>query len=901
MVQLVIGNFVISLITFLTCFLQPYLKEAYQIGIIMAANLAISIILMRYFMAMQEETDGNEFLETKHSNALGALFMVTNVLTVVYINLNVSPLFAIALSVGYFIDLSKMIDFGLHGITLGSEIIEIQMIDKFSFNFYHGILCSLFIICDVIKSDISDAVLYCLCVLPFLYFFRILPDVSLVPLVFMEKLQIHIFGGSACYSKLKLLKEFSKSVLLNAAAYTIYNFIYPSFGLFMICLITPLLAADWTQYIYNPKIDMILKPPFVILIIYSLSTFSLMVSPVMDFISSTQNFLILKYMTYVLIAIDLLLAAPTLAIFILRLSPLSLKIFSKNISNTIYYLNSPFLTVFCLAAWRNDTSNTSNLTSALLLFLAGGKVIRQSWTTPISLLHSLIIYHLINYFGFSKILYDDTALIYACSELYPAFKRLLDNLGNIIRFSFAFISHCFKDKERKSFSISISIFGLPWNLFVAIVAAILDATFSPLYGLPFFWLDISRSAKFFWNIDDEDGRNVDSAMYSNFSNLIKQSIHKNYIHKIIGSEGNNCLLIRNDYLSYFVQTIEVGYGYAVFQFKGLELESTSCHNREIVHIDETIKKQKIISWSGFNIFHPIGTLELMTMELNFIRLSGYNSRDFLVKFFKNFNASLIWVFGHLTAFNLGFYKNLPPETMLFKPCTEFESKTKSLGLIFPVEYQNLFYHIVNSYSIELRSYQESALDFWLPELYDFDIVTDYLDEFCRTVRSIEKPVSLALKYAIISTVQQMILGKEEMDYAADFTEFQSTYFLHLRMEEDIEDWYKAASRIPKEVYCISKKMYTFGLDENEKTNPALLILKRKIGEVQVVQINTSTAKSIWSNLLFEVGYLGVTDEERYSLQSEEHYLRNTLSQLAHYPYGWTAFSSVFKIDARDLH
>ncbi len=897
--NLELGNFLISLITFLTCYLQDYLQKDYEIGMIMAANLAANIILMRYFMAMQESTDGNIFLETKHSNLLGALFMVVNVLTTVFINLKVSWIYAAFISLGFFIDLTKMTDFGGHGITMGSEIIEILMIDKYSFNLYHGIACSLYIVAYAVQSEFQQTLLLILCILPFLYFFRLLSDITIIPLVFMERIHIHIFGGSTCRTKKRLQGEFIKSFLVLCIAFVCGLFIMPSLAIFLVSFTVPILASDWSQYFDSKNIKIWTKPPSILFLTHLILTSIFPITYLMSYVAIPPIIFGFKCVVIGLILIDLLLLTPSTFLILHHISNLKLKHMSSNVSNTIYAFNSLVLSIFISFYWHLELTQYLSIADFLVVLVSGAKLYRQAWTRPISLLHSTVVFIVIDQFyifpTYKCILY------FACSFIYPAFKRCIDNLQFMVKISIAYISYSFTKFHDIKFALFLSLMAFPWNVIVAIVCASIDAVYCPLFGLPFFWIDNARSSKFFWNPDEEDQITIDAAMYSNFSKMFIKSINKNYLRKITGTEGNNCLLIRNDYLSYFVQTIEVGYGYAVFQFKGLELEPTSCHNREIVRVDDMIKINSNLSVSLFDIYKPIGTAELLTMELNFIRLNGYTSREFLFKFFKNFNASLLWIFGNLSTFSLDPYKSEAPTSLLYTPPIEFEQYIKEQKhLNSSTTLQNLFYHIVNSYSLELRSYQEAPLDFWLPGLYDSEIITDFVEDFSRTIRNIEKPVTLAIKYAIICTIQQLILVSNKLNYEEEFKKYQNTFFLHLRVEEDIQEWYKATDVIPKEVYCLSKKMYSFGLSELEQgSKSALLILKRKMSDVSVVQLNTSAVKSIWSNLLFEIGYRGSSDEERYSLQAEDHLLRNTLSQLAHYPYGWNSYSATFKINLQN--
>eukprot|EP00835_Amoeboradix_gromovi_P001000 NODE_39_length_29903_cov_0.529057.p1 type:complete len:909 gc:universal NODE_39_length_29903_cov_0.529057:20673-17947(-) len=906
--NLLLGNFIISLVLFLTTFIQGYLYESYFIGIVMATCLAVNIIMLRLFMAMHENTDGDVFLETKYSNLMGALFMVINVLTVEYINLTNPPELSVFASLGFFICLGKMTDFGLHGITMGTESVEILMVDKYSFNIYHAITCITYIVTCTTSTYSFNIPRAVLVILPFLYFFRLIPDLTLIPLVLAEKFHIHILGGSSCFNKTRLLREFLLGFLLLATSCCIGYYASSSVGAALISIFSPILASDPMQYYSFSARDVWKKPPTIILFIQISCSCVLISDTIMSqftvpIIFSVMNLVVLGFALF-----DLIVISPSILMFVQRHAPQTIRLISKNISNLIYNVNSLVLTFYITITWSVNLKEALSTPTYLLLFIAGAKLIRQAWTLPSSLLHACMIYVAYLWFNsitnyplpFIKLEYS-TFVLFVCAIGYQILKRYLDNLLNIIRFSRTYVLHGYHTENKVSFQLFLIILSLPWNLFLGLFCAVFDVIFCPLLGLPLFWIDVARSSKFFWKTDEEDLRNVDSAMYSNFSKLFKQNIHKNYMRKLTGTEGNNCLLIRNEYLSYFVQTLEVGFGYAVFQFKGLELEPTSCHNREILHADECIKKQSVLSYSLFDIFRPIGTAELMTMELCFIRLNGYNSHEFLVKFLKNFNASLIWVFSNLKGFSLGEYVNSPPTSFLYTPPYSFESQMGENGFAVSETFKNLFYSIVNSYSEELKPYQDAPLDFWLPDLYDGEIITDFVDNFSRTTRSIDKPVCLALKYGIICTIEQLMNFTDVVDYYTEFVKYQNTFFLHLRVADDVIEWYKATNVIPKEVYCLSKKMYNFGLDESLSNSSALLILKRKISDVDVIQINTSTVKSIWSNLLFEVGYRGTSDEERYSLQAEPHLLRNTLNQIAHYPYGWASFSSVFKINLENTY
>jgi hypothetical protein len=57
------------------------------------------------------------------------------------------------------------------------------------------------------------------------------------------------------------------------------------------------------------------------------------------------------------------------------------------------------------------------------------------------------------------------------------------------------------------------------------------------------------------------------------------------------------------------------------------------------------------------------------------------------------------------------------------------------------------------------------------------------------------------------------------------------------------------------------------------------------------ELEESVAKAIWNNMRFELYYVTNDDDERYSIQTHPHFLRNVLVEASLEPLGYAPYYS----------
>ncbi|XP_076800119.1 pecanex-like protein 4 isoform X1 [Clavelina lepadiformis] len=171
--------------------------------------------------------------------------------------------------------------------------------------------------------------------------------------------------------------------------------------------------------------------------------------------------------------------------------------------------------------------------------------------------------------------------------------RLLDNMW------FAFVttitSYTDKKQRRKSSAglVALNILFLPLVIAVIVVATAISAPIFPIFTLPLFYVAFPRPSRFWPQTPGEAPASVcsDTAYYLQMApNLCRALSRGTYLgtYSSLGAQGSDLssFLARSQDKTFWVQTLEQGYGYASFYVKGLELQETSCHALEATRVDD---------------------------------------------------------------------------------------------------------------------------------------------------------------------------------------------------------------------------------------------------------------------------------------------------------------------------
>lgn len=189
---------------------------------------------------------------------------------------------------------------------------------------------------------------------------------------------------------------------------------------------------------------------------------------------------------------------------------------------------------------------------------------------------------------------------------------ILNRLIEFVHKLYAFILIMHKSWSMKSqrsrisiiFVILNSILFVPYILPLFILSSLFNTPILPLFTAPIFLMAYPRYKRF-WpiqsNQQQQQQQTIDSQFYEQIKDGFKESFKEAIKSGSIGSsiESDTYFLCRFQDRTLWIQTLESGHSYCVFNIKGLELQETSCHTQEAQFIDDKINQ--IINQTGDRI------------------------------------------------------------------------------------------------------------------------------------------------------------------------------------------------------------------------------------------------------------------------------------------------------------
>ncbi len=140
---------------------------------------------------------------------------------------------------------------------------------------------------------------------------------------------------------------------------------------------------------------------------------------------------------------------------------------------------------------------------------------------------------------------------------------------------------------------------------------------------------------------------------------------------------------------------------------------------------------------------------------------------------------------------------------------------------------------------------------------------------------------------------QVLLGESYSfdELEEELGEMDSNWYIG---PEDSPTWKRAViTGKPPNLFSVSSAS-----DNNGQMDPSLLrpqfrsrLLRLRPCSVPVARLNSECARALWASVSLELLYLTNDDDERYSIQAEEHVLRNLTVQAADPPLGYAVYSS----------
>ncbi|EDQ90959.1 uncharacterized protein MONBRDRAFT_36307 [Monosiga brevicollis MX1] len=153
--------------------------------------------------------------------------------------------------------------------------------------------------------------------------------------------------------------------------------------------------------------------------------------------------------------------------------------------------------------------------------------------------------------------------------------------------------------------IAWNVIALPLNLGLAGLAALLDASVMPLFGLPFFVLASPRSRRFWQHVGGQSDAQ-EAVYYSEICSTVADALITAYRRGALGHcRMGEVLLLRFENRMMMVHLLEAGLFHAVFLVQGLELTETSCHTTEATHLEEVLDYVLPEKKRGLGMWKPL--------------------------------------------------------------------------------------------------------------------------------------------------------------------------------------------------------------------------------------------------------------------------------------------------------
>ena len=196
----------------------------------------------------------------------------------------------------------------------------------------------------------------------------------------------------------------------------------------------------------------------------------------------------------------------------------------------------------------------------------------------------------------------------------------------------------------------------PFLIAVIITSSILLAPLLPLFTLPIFVITFPRTRRFWPSLFDY-GRiylqNSDTIYYQQAEPEVAKAMYKCIACGSISSQPGTQVLFRFDNRIALVTILETEYGSCVINFRGLELQETSCHSEEATMVDNMFERvhdqnSRGVSCLNENILStllPTDTVVIETYSDARNVLTGIiDQPEALQKFSINLMKTLVWVF-----------------------------------------------------------------------------------------------------------------------------------------------------------------------------------------------------------------------------------------------------------------
>ena len=571
-------------------------------------------------------------------------------------------------------------------------------------------------------------------------------------------------------------------------------------------------------------------------------------------------------------------------------------------------------------------------------------------------------------------------------------------------------------REEKTYLLLLSFFLLPISVIFLPISTLLTLTVIPIFTLPIFVPSYPHMKSFWSSQVQHSSWGVREAVFyeevcPEVCKIFKQLIRRGVI---LSPSCGQIFLIRYEDRIIVVTVLEVGYQYVGLSYKGLELETTSCHDIEATQIDDMLERNKTSNSVLANLFNKY--LLYLVTPLSHAVINTYseaksslrpvvNSKDTIRKCENNFPKCFAWLLVreviklsennnsdrqlNLTQFGV---KKQQPDKIVSSPerpadpsgstdklentgvlasyrqvwgtgytsdpltsdsISEFESHTYNstsqldltqgdLTTDLPLNNHN------NESQIRLIDVSTFLPHEWLhpPDTHSravASIDSELLREFCsywkdkkggdidwhqvesvtkritRSVSCVIHPASdvpsnkltgtqicrnyqgqfpwseslswltntsllrlaiTAYRYTLKLTIDEVVLMKDTTDLLEYLLELDNDWFMGCTFEEG---WKEAVLTGTPRLFLLSKSK------KGTKYYNHTLALKPQL--VHVASLQPESLRGMWSSQLFELLYLKNEEEERYSVQQEEHVLRNISTQAGDAPVGYPVFSS----------
>jgi len=136
--------------------------------------------------------------------------------------------------------------------------------------------------------------------------------------------------------------------------------------------------------------------------------------------------------------------------------------------------------------------------------------------------------------------------------------------------------------------LTLLCLGLPFALVIVVAAAMLSAPILPVLGVPLFIVGFPRPRRHWPSTAGSQSASLDAAYYKHLMPSAVKGLLTAINNGQLGSDvrGGEIFLLRRDALLVMVQVLERGCGWAQLLCKGLELQETSCHHLEAGTVED---------------------------------------------------------------------------------------------------------------------------------------------------------------------------------------------------------------------------------------------------------------------------------------------------------------------------